>query len=119
MDVVEIMQSPLTQLGRTGPFLRLVLAEAAVYGMPAQVIATLDDVAAVLGFYDPLPVGQVAHLGGPLVQWRSSVQQPTFERITDVEALALKQRALIAFGGAPIDQMVGTAEIVCAMGNLH
>src|SRR5207237_350968 len=119
MDVLEIMRSPLTESGRTGPFLRLVLAEAASYGMPPQVVATLDDVAAMLGFYDPLPAGQAAHVAGPLVRWRTDRRQPTIERVTDVEALAFKQRCLIAFGGAASGHMVGTAEIVCAMGNLH
>jgi hypothetical protein len=42
----------------------LVLAEAASYGMPPQVIATLDDVAAMLGLYEPLPANQAAHVAG-------------------------------------------------------
>jgi hypothetical protein len=119
MDIVEIMRSPLTQSGRSGPFLRLVLAEAASYGMPPQVIATLDDVAAMLGLYEPLPANQAAHVAGPMVQWRTTRVQPTHETVVDVEHLALKQRCLIAFGGAPPGHMVGTAEIVSAMGNLH
>src|SRR5437588_7056530 len=41
------------------------------------------------------------------------------ERVIEAEHLALKQRCLIEFGGAPAGHMVGTAEIVCAMGNLH
>lgn len=119
LNIIDLMTNPLAQAGRTGPFMRLVLAEAAHYGMPPQIVAALDDVAAMLGFYDPLPVGQAAHLSGPLIQWRTDARQPTFERVEDVEALAMKQRALIAFGGAPSDHMVGTAEIVSAMGNLH
>jgi hypothetical protein len=118
MDLMEIMKSPLTQAG-PGSFLRLVLAEAASYGMPPQVVATLDDVAAMLGLYDPLPTGQAAHLAGPIVQWRTDRRQPTHERVVELERLALKQRALIAFGGAPTGHQVGTAEIVAAMGNLH
>ena len=119
MDIMEIMQSPLTQSGRSGSFLRRVVAEAASYGMPPQVIASLDDVAAMLGFYDPLPAGQAAHVAGPIVNWRTAHTQPSFERVIEVEHLALKQRCIIAFGGAPAGHMVGTAEIVCAMGNLH
>jgi hypothetical protein len=112
------MQNPLAQSGRSGNFLRLVLAEAGAYGMPGDVIAMLDDVAAMLGFYKPISQGQAAHLAGPLVNWRTHPNQPTFERIHDVEKLAFSQRALIAFGGGKPGQMVGTAEIVIAMGNL-
>lgn len=119
MDVLEIMRNPLVQEGRSGPFLRLVLAEAVRYGMPPQAIATLDDVAAMLGFYDPLPAGAAAQLAGPLGVWRTHPDQPIIERIAEVEGLAYKQRCLVAFGGARPDHMVGTAEIVCAMGNLH
>ena len=105
--------------GQSGPFLRLVLAEAVRYGMPPQAIATLDDVAAMLGFYDPLPTGAAAQIAGPMAIWRTHPDQPILERVGDVERLAYKQRCLIAFGGAAPDHMVGTAEIVCAMGNLH
>ena len=119
VDIMEIMQSPLTQSGRSGSFLRLVLAESASYGMTPQVIASLDDVAAMLGLYDPLPANQAAHVAGPVVNWRTTHNQPSFERVIEVEHLALKQRCIIAFGGAPAGHMVGTAEIVCAMGNLH
>lgn len=118
-NLVELINNPLAQTGQSGSFLRLVLAEAALYGMPPQIIATLDDVASMLGFYDPLPAGQSGALAGPVVQWRTDRRQPSFERIIDVEQLAMKQRALIAFGGAPPDHMVGTAEIVNAMINLH
>ena len=119
LDVQKILTSPLTQTGRSGPFLRLVLAEAAGYGMPANVIAALDDIGAMLGFYAPLPAGQSAHLAGPLPHWRTDRRQPSFEQVNDVAALAIKQRALIAFGGLPADVRVGTAEIVTAMGNTH
>jgi hypothetical protein len=119
LDILKIMENPLTQSGRPGHFLRLVLAEAASYGMPTQIIATLDDIGSMLGFYDPLPAGQAAQLAGPVVQWRSDRRQPTYERISEVEALAMKQRALIAFGGAEPDHTVGTAEIVVALGNCH
>src|SRR5579859_6085401 len=109
MNIVEIMTNPLTQRAtetrKTGPFLRLVLAEAASYGMPPQVIATLDDVAAMLGFYEPLPANQAAYVGGPMVQWRTAREQPIHETVVDVERLALKQRCLIAFGGAPPGHM--------------
>jgi hypothetical protein len=118
MNLTELMLNPLAQSGRSGHFLRLVLAEAGAYGMPGDVIATLDDVASMLGFYDPVPQGQAAHLAGPLVNWRTHPAQPSFERIHDVEKLAFKQRALIAFGGGKPGQMVGTAEIVIAMGNI-
>jgi hypothetical protein len=112
------MQNPLAQTGRPSTYLRLVLAEAGRYGMPGDMIAKLDDVAAMLGFYDPIPVGQAAHLAGPLILWRTHPGQPSFERIHDVEKLAYQQRALIAFGGGKPGQMVGSAEIVIAMGNL-
>ena len=118
MDIIEILKSPLVQSGNTGSFLRLVLAEAGNHGMPGQTIALLDDVASMLGFYDPIPPGQAAHLAGPLINWRSHPNQPSFERINDVERLVFKQRALIAFGGGKPGQMVGTSEIVCAMGNI-
>jgi len=117
-DVIEMMSSPLVQTGRTGSYLRMVLAEAGQYGMPGNVIVMLDDLAAMLGFYEPMQPSQTKHLAGPLVTWRTHPQQPTWERIHDVEALAFKQRALIAFGGAPPDHMVGTAEIAIAMGNI-
>jgi hypothetical protein len=118
MDLMQIMQSPLTQAG-PGSFLRLVLAEAANYGMPPQVVATLDDVAAMLGFYEPLPSGQAGHLAGPIVRWQTDRRQPTHEHVHEVDRLAMKQRALVAFGGAPADHRIGTAEIVSAMGNCH
>jgi hypothetical protein len=118
MDLLEIMRSPLAQSGQSSQFLRLVLAEAGSFGMPGHIIAVLDDIAAMLGFYLPLPPGQSAHLAGPLVTWRTHPNQPTLESVRDVEALAYKQRALIAFGAGKPGQMVGTAEIVCAMGNI-
>ena len=118
MDIIELMRSPLTQSGRAGNYLRLILAEAASFGMPGSVIATLDDVAALLGMYDPISVGQSGHLAGPLVAWRTHPSQPSFERIHEIEKLCYKQRALIAFGGGKPGQMVGTAEIVAAMGNI-
>jgi hypothetical protein len=118
MDLIKLLGNPLTQSSRSSHFLRLVLSEAGNYGMPGDVIAALDDIAAMLGFYDPIPKGQAAHLAGPLINWRTNPKQPSFERIHDVEKLAYSQRALIAFGGGRPGQMVGTAEIVCAMGNL-
>ena len=118
MDLVSMINSPLAQAGRAGSFLRLVLAESAAYGMPGSVIVVLDDIAAMLGLYEALPEKAATHVAGPLVNWRTHPQQPSFERIHDVEKLAYKQRALVAFGGGPPGQMVGTAEIVIAMGNL-
>jgi len=118
-DIIEIMKNPLAESGRPGPFLRLVLAEAAGYGLPPQIVATLDDIGAMLGFFDPLPRGQASHLAGPLSVWRTHRMQPTIERVPEIEALAMRQRALIAFGGAPPGHHVGTAEICVAMGNLY
>ena len=73
----------------------------------------------MLGFYEPLAKGPAAHMAGPLAQWKTDSRQPTFERVNEVERLAIKQRMIIAAGGAPVGHMVGTAEIVSAMGNLH
>jgi hypothetical protein len=98
--------------------LRLVLAEAGSYGMHGSVLVVLDDIAAMLGCYDPIPEPAAAHVAGPMVNWRTHPGQPTFERIEDVEKLALKQRALIAFGGYHPGEMCGRAEIVVAMGNI-
>lgn len=118
LDVAEILRSPLAQSGSPGQFLRLVLAQAASFGMDGKSIALLDDVAAMLGYYNPLSPGQAAHLAGPLVNWRTHPNQPTYERVRDVEKLVFKQRALLAFGGGEPGQMVGTAEIVVACGNI-
>ena len=118
LDLSKILTNPLIESGRPGHFLRLVLAEAGSYGMPGNVIAMLDDTAALLGMYDPLPRGPAEHLAGPFVQWRTHPAQPTFERVADVESLAYKQRALIAFGGGRPGETVGTAEICIAMGNI-
>lgn len=118
-DVQSIVESPLFMVARPGAYLRLVLAEAAAYGMPPQVIATLDDVAAMLGFYAPIPANLQNHIAGPLVQWQTDRKQPHFARVNDLEALALKQRTLLAFGGGPEHHRVGTAEIVVALGNCH
>ena len=118
MKYIALLNNPLAQGGRIGNYLRLVLAEAAKFGMPGDVIAALDDIAALLGFYDPLPANQAAHIAGPIVQWRTHPDQPTFDRSPDVEALAYAQRALIAFSGGKPHHMVGTAEIVIAMGNI-
>jgi len=117
-DVLALVRSPLMESRNAGSFLRLVLAEAALYGMPPQVLATLDDLASLLGHVRPLAANQVAALAGPLCVWRSTPGQPVIERVAELEALALKQRALLAFGGAAPGHMVGTAEIVVAAGNL-
>ena len=55
-NIAEMMNNPLMQRAQSttslqGSFLRLVLAEAMNYGLPPQVVATLDDVAAMLGCY--------------------------------------------------------------------
>jgi hypothetical protein len=117
INLPEIAASPLTKTAKPENFLRLVLAEAGRFGMPGHIIATIDDLAAMLGYYDPLPKGVASHLAGPFVAWRTHPAQPSIERIHDVEELATKQRALVAFGGAPPGHMVGTAEIVAAMHN--
>ena len=117
MNVIDIMNNPLAQPGDPGQFTRLVLAQAGGFGMPGSVIAMLDDIAAMLGYYKPLPQGPAGHLAGPLVVWRNHPNQPLQENIEEMIRLAYQQRALVAFGGAPADHMVGTAEIVCAMGN--
>jgi hypothetical protein len=113
------MESPLTRTGQTGSFLRLVLAQAMGYGMPPRIVAGLDDIAAMLGFYEPLSAGQSAYVAGPLIVWQTDRRQATIEHVADIQRLAMKQRCLIAFGGAPADHMVGTAEIVTAMANTH
>jgi hypothetical protein len=118
VNVVELLNSPLAT-GRSGPFLRLVLAECGIYGMPTKVIAMLDDIGAMLGFYEPLAANQSAALSGPFSAWKTDRRQATIERLPEVEALATKQRALIAFGGARPGHHVGTAEIVVGMGNRH
>lgn len=119
MNIAEILKSPLMKNTDPGPFLRLVLAEAASYGMPPLVVATLDDIAAILGLYQPIAQGPASYMAGPFSTWRSAREQPTSEHLPEMEHLALKQRALIVFGGASEGHLVGTAEIVLAMGNTH
>jgi hypothetical protein len=114
-----ILTNPLTQTGKPGHLMRLCLAMAISYGMPPQVAATLDDLAAMFGFYEPLPSNAQQHLTAPLVTWRTDQKQPLMDIVDDVAELALHQRALIAFGGHTPGHMVGTAEIVFAMGNTH
>jgi hypothetical protein len=117
-DLSRLLTSPLVESGRPGNFLRLVLSEAGQWGMPGNVIMMLDDCAALLGLYDPVPKGPAEYVAGPFTMWRTHPGQPTFERIADVEALAYKQRALICFGGGRPGETVGTAEICIAMGNI-
>src|SRR5690242_1002571 len=101
-SILEILNNPLMRRGdRDTNFLRLVLAEAASFGLPPQLVAAIDDTAAMLGLYDPLPAGQIAHIAGPLVTWRTHRFQPDYQTVVDVAQLAYKQRALIGFGGAP------------------
>lgn len=117
-DILKLMDSPLLHTGRAGNFVQLILAEAATHGMPANVIALLADLSAMLGFSDIMPEPAVRHLAGPLSIWRTHPDQPAYDQVDEVLSLAIKQRALIAFGGGPPDQMVGTAEIVMAIGNI-
>jgi hypothetical protein len=86
MNMVDIMNNPLARPGDPGQFLRLVLAQAGGYGMPGSVIAMLDDIAAMLGFYQPLPKGPSGALAGPLVTWRTHPNQPTLESIHDMSS---------------------------------
>jgi hypothetical protein len=122
--VIDIMSNPLMARTREHTFrpegfLRLVLAQAANYGMPPQVIASLDDLGSVLGYHEPLAASETAHIAAPLAQWRTHRSQPVYEQVVDVENLAYMQRCLIAFGGAEPGHMIGTAELVFAMGNVH
>jgi hypothetical protein len=122
--LLDIMSNPLMARTREHSFrpegfLRLVLATAANYGMPPQVIASLDDLGSILGYHEPLSASQAGHLAAPLAAWRTDRRQPVFEQNVDVAHLAYMQRCLIAFGGAQPGHMVGTAEIVFAMGNVH
>lgn len=117
-DVARFLRSPLIQSGSRGDFVRLVLSEAAKFGMPGKTIALLDDTAAMLGYYKPLLPNQSAHVSGPLVLWRTHPDQPSFERVHEVEKLVFSQRALLAFGGGKPGHLCGTAEILVAMGNI-
>jgi hypothetical protein len=117
-DLSRLLTNPLVESGRPGNFLRLVLSEAAGWGMPGSVVMILDDLAALLGLYSPLPKGPAEYVAGPFTMWRTSPAQPSFERISEVEALATRQRSLIAFGGGRPGETVGTAEICIAMGNI-
>jgi hypothetical protein len=119
MDVMSVFTSPLARTGDSRQFIRLVLAQAAAYGMPTQIVALIDDCAAILGLYDPLPETVRTQMAGPFATWRSHANQPSIDHIEDVERLARKQRVLIAFNGFEPDHMVGPAEIVVAMSNMH
>ena len=44
------------------------------YGMPGSVVVVLDDVAAMLGLYEPLPQAAATHVAGPMVAWRTHPQ---------------------------------------------
>jgi hypothetical protein len=114
---MKLMESPLIQTGRSGNFLQLVLAEAAGWGMPANTVALLADLSAMLGMSDPIPEASAKRLAGPLSMWRTAPDQPVVDQVDEVLALARKQRALIAFGGGKPGQFVGSAEIVTAIGN--
>ncbi len=118
-SVAQVMTA--SALGRKiianpGEFTRLVLLEAARFGMPGNLVAALDELAATLGLYDPLPPNQSAYLAAPLMQWRSHPDMPTHDRTPEIESLAMSQRAEVVFG-ATKGVMVGPAEIVVAMNN--
>jgi hypothetical protein len=117
-DVMRMMNSPLMASNKQSDFFALVLAECALYGVPAEAIALFRDIHAMVGYSKPLGEKQVAALAGDLVSWHDSPNQKKFDRVHDVERLAYHQRALIAFGGGRPDEMVGRAEIVNALGNL-
>ncbi len=116
-SLARLLESPLVQSGTTGNFVRALLAEAGRCGMPLHTIALLADLAAMLGIGEPLPDTTMRALAGPVSMWRSHPDQPTHDNIVEVLELASHQRALLAFGGGPPGHMVGTAEIVVAMGN--
>jgi hypothetical protein len=96
---------------------RLILLEAARFGMPPNLIALLDEIGAMLGFHPALPSNQLGYLAGPLAVWRTDPRMPTMERTPELEGLAQKQRVDVIFGQAGT-AMVGPAEVVVAMGNL-
>jgi hypothetical protein len=103
-------------LQQPGEFVRLVLLEAARFGMPGQLVATLDELAASFGLYAAPPMSQTTFLGGPIVAWSGGHGMPTMERMPEIEALAYAQRAEVAFG-VTLGAMIGPADIVCALNN--
>ena len=116
------IQAALTRFGNQllenrNHFIRLALLEAARFGMPQATIA-LDDMAAALGFYPPLPTNQAAYLAGPFAAWQTDPKQPALDRLPEVEPLAVYDRASSAFGLFPPGMSVGPAEIVVAMCSL-
>jgi hypothetical protein len=117
-NIAKLLESPLIQTGRSGNFIQLVLAEAAGWGMPAHTIALLADLSSMLGYNEAMPEPAVKHLTGPLSIWRSSPDQPAYDQVDEVLSLAIKQKALIAFGGGKPGQLVGSAEVVVAIGNI-
>lgn len=117
------IQTVLAQFGNQllenrNHFIRLVLLEEARFGMPQATIAMLDDMAAALGFYPPLPTNQAAYLAGPFAMWREHPNQPTLDQMPEVHPLAVFDRASSAFGLFPPGMSVGPAEIVVAMCSL-
>lgn len=112
--------SPLVQTNDAAGFLRQVLAEAARFGMDGRTIVVLDGLASIMGFYEPISANSAAYLGGPLTEWRTGTSRSPIHtgRVIEIERLAVRQRALIAFGAAKPGHIVGTAEIIVASGNL-
>lgn len=117
-NVARMMRNPLMQSSNEKDFFSLVLSECALFGVPPNALALFRDLHALLGHSEPLREKQIAGLAGPLVNWRTFPNQPRFDRVIDVERMAFHQRALIAFGGGRPGEMVGRAEIICALGNM-
>jgi hypothetical protein len=115
---IQVARGLVQQLAtHPNSLVRLILLEASRFGMPANLIALLDEIGAMLGFHPALPSNQLGYLAGPLSVWRTDPRMPTMERTPELEALAMKQRADVIFGQAG-PAMIGPAEIVVAMGNL-
>lgn len=117
VNTMEFISSPLVQSNTPGGFLRQVLAECARFGIDGRTITVFDGLAAIMGINEPLPASQSAYLSGPLVQWRNQPTGFTQETVVEVERLAYRQRALIAFGAAKPGHIVGTADLVYSCGN--
>src|SRR4051794_29418553 len=60
---------------------------------PERIVHGLDEI--MLGYSKPIGAKQASALA-PIVAWRSHPEQPSMERVIDVERLAFHQRALIA-----------------------
>ncbi len=117
--LVGLLGSPLVRTGDPALFIRQVLIEMSAFGVPPAAIAAIDDIASMFGFYAPLPENQSNWLRAPIVRWRTHHDQPIMIDVKDVLRLVHQQRAEIVFGAGVPGHMVGTAEIVGAMGNTH